>query len=139
MANKEHITLRVPRDTYEEFEGYRKERGEISKADAGRRLLEKGLEQVNGATETESDDGGDEIRDVSLGVELAEYLKIGAAFMTVMLVLVAIVQFFTTLLPPIVVGAFALVSLVWHIFAIAVQPRIRAGLSQRFISQENNA
>lgn len=43
MAEKKNVTLRVPRDTYEDFEEYRQQHGDISKADAGRRLLESGL------------------------------------------------------------------------------------------------
>lgn len=44
IMTKKNVTVRVPEDTYARFEEYRKsESGEISKADAGRRLLESGL------------------------------------------------------------------------------------------------
>jgi hypothetical protein len=56
MAEKKNITLRVPKDTYREFEEYRKDRGEISKADAGRRLLEAGLGTTKGSEEEEEVD-----------------------------------------------------------------------------------
>lgn len=55
MAQKEHIGFRVPPDTYEEFEAYREERN-ISKTDAGRRLLEDALEHAG--DETPRTDGG---------------------------------------------------------------------------------
>lgn len=45
MPAKKNLTIRVPKDTYEEFEEYRGD--ELSKADAGRRLLESGLENEN--------------------------------------------------------------------------------------------
>jgi Flp pilus assembly protein TadB len=56
MVSKKNITIRVPPDTYDEFEEYRRERlpdtdEEISKADAGRRLLEAGLEDHRTATD----------------------------------------------------------------------------------------
>jgi len=56
MGEKKHITLRVPQDTYREFEEYREDRGEISKADAGRRLLEAGLGTTKGSEEEEEVD-----------------------------------------------------------------------------------
>jgi len=52
MSKKENITLRVPQDTYEQFERYRKERGGISKADAGRRLLQDALDETPWVAET---------------------------------------------------------------------------------------
>lgn len=42
MPTKKNLTIRVPKDTYEKFEKYRGD--DLSKADAGRRLLESGLE-----------------------------------------------------------------------------------------------
>lgn len=69
MVSKKNITIRVPPDTYEEFEEYRCERlpdsdEGISKADAGRRLLEAGLEENRTAT-----DGGqvlDELKQIRI-------------------------------------------------------------------------
>lgn len=46
--SKETIAIRVPDDTFERFEEYRTEGEEISKADAGRRLLEYGLKYEEG-------------------------------------------------------------------------------------------
>jgi len=43
--SKKNITIRVPQDTHQEFEEYRETKGGISKADAGRRLLERALHQ----------------------------------------------------------------------------------------------
>lgn len=56
MAEKQNITIRVPPDTYEEFETYRKTR-DISKADAGRRLLHEALRQQT--SDSEQDARGD--------------------------------------------------------------------------------
>ena len=55
MASKRNITIRVPNDTYDEFEEYRDGR-DISKADAGRRLLEDALQHAG--DETARTDGG---------------------------------------------------------------------------------
>jgi len=42
QKEKEVVSIRMPQDTYEEFEEYRNERN-LSKTDAGRRLLERSL------------------------------------------------------------------------------------------------
>jgi hypothetical protein len=53
---KKTLSIRLPPDTYERFEEYRdansSEESELSKADAGRRLLEKGLDGVDGDTDS---------------------------------------------------------------------------------------
>jgi hypothetical protein len=43
MSNKQHITGRVPQDTFQKVERYKTER-DISRADAVRRIIERGLE-----------------------------------------------------------------------------------------------
>jgi hypothetical protein len=67
VAKKETIALRVPPDTHAEFERYREERSgpddELSKSDAGRRLLERGLDYERGRITPANDDETDEDED----------------------------------------------------------------------------
>jgi len=92
MSQKEHIGFRVPQDTYQAFESYREERN-ISKTDAGRRLLEDALHDT---------DGGEE---PGRGLELLLGVALGLLF--------AVVALAVTLGGPgagLVVGAAALVG-----------------------------
>lgn len=50
MAEKQALTARMPQDTYERVERYR-ERKDLSKSDASRRLVEAGLEAEEGDTQ----------------------------------------------------------------------------------------
>jgi hypothetical protein len=110
-VQKKNLTVRVPVDTYEEFEDYREERGNISKADAGRRLLEEGLDAE---TETESD----EERPTAPGL-FAEAAASFAGSATLVAVLATIVWFVSpALLDALIVGSFWMVAGVSNAFTI---------------------
>jgi uncharacterized protein involved in cysteine biosynthesis len=122
---KPQVGGRIPHDVHDDFEEYREEL-ELSKSDALRRIVEAGLEEKQDEIEP-----GYWFWDV-----LAEYMWGVARFMTAFLILAAIIQFYTTFIPAVAVGVFAVVSLVWHALAIALQPPVRAELSRRFRIQE---
>lgn len=47
MSGKDTVSARVPQDTSERFEAYRDDR-DISKSEAGKRLIERGLDWESG-------------------------------------------------------------------------------------------
>jgi len=49
MSGKETVSARVPQDTNKRFEQYREQR-DISKSEAGKRLIERGLDWETGET-----------------------------------------------------------------------------------------